>query len=257
MKAYVTILDGDMDILPYFVRHYRRLGANKFPVLIYSEPDRIKDHHQQAKAMIESEGGEYIEFGSFDEQTFTARRRDMHIYNHHKGGWGFFCDLDEFAQITAEEIQAIIKRKGVPFIEGRWIDRVAEGGFLRDIDPSLPLEEQFPFRTRIPLKDFIRMGGPVYVASRQAPRHHHPSTCENGRSLRRKAIVIKVHHFKWQLNVVRRLERRLQRLETIGKKGSNWWHRVRRTLTHLHRYHKSRPRIKPGLLEHVGSVIDI
>ena len=35
MKAYLTVLDGHTDLVPYFVRYYTRLGATEFPILVY------------------------------------------------------------------------------------------------------------------------------------------------------------------------------------------------------------------------------
>lgn len=230
MQAYVTVLDEDAELVPYFVRHYSRLGATLFPVLVYSDAD---GELERVCNLVEEAGGVPEPLGAFPSSYFSAKRRDRYIRdNHPTGSWGFFADLDEFCELTPEEVQRLIKA-APPYVAGRWVDRVAPGGKLADVDPTRPLEEQYPLgcRTRVQLKaaDY------VYVMSPRGPNLHHPNACRWGRKHHPLKPLVRVHHFKWSTNVVRRLTRRLQRIDeqTGTPNRMRWRARVERTLRYL------------------------
>jgi hypothetical protein len=264
MRCYTTILDGDADILPYFVRHYRRLGADTFPVLVYGklktasgkQLDDVPRTHAHARKIIEAEGGRYFPLGSFPQARFTARNRDLFIRSRHpEGEWAFFPDLDEFAAVTPQFVQEVVSgARACPFVEATWIDRVGPGGALVKVDASkATLEEQFPMATNKPLAKVLGFGSPVYVLSPVGPRIHHPNVCEWGSPQRKKSIVVRSHHFKWQSSVLLRLRRRLRRIRLKGKRDSRWAHRVGRQLRHLEEHNG----IRESLLREVGSVLGI
>ncbi|MGE4136407.1 MAG: hypothetical protein AB7E98_11915 [Pirellulales bacterium] len=246
MRAYVTILDGDAALLPFFVRHYRRLGATEFPVLLYGDGENAS-HVRDA---IEGQGGRVPFVTIQPSEAFSARHREREIgWMHTVGEWAFFADLDEFAEITPDQVQQAV-RGTRPYIAGRWIDRVGRCGELVDVVPGVPLEAQFPMAGR--LRQAWKMGDAVYVLSPRAPTLHHPTACSWGRRHWPQACV-RVHHFKWQTNVVRRLADRLVRIRAAGKVGSPWAHRVRTMLAHLDTHQG----IDPNLLEEAGNVLGI
>lgn len=254
MRAYVTILDGEMSLLRYFVRHYKRLGVTEFHILVYSPQDSDSPSvtqtqpsdfiHSTVSQIIIGEGCSYKHINSLDEKTFSAHLREKIIKEYHErthGDYAFFCDLDEFADITPEQLQDFIK-SGKPFIWGEWVDRVGKKGKLIDIDPTLPtLEEQFPCRTSKPMRKLLKMGGPAFVFGKVAPTHHHPTSCSYCKPLLKKALKIRVHHFKWQGNVISRLTERIRRIIAKGKEKSDWYKKVSRTLRHLKKYGGIRP----------------
>jgi hypothetical protein len=256
MRCYVTILDNDLAILPFFVRHYRRLGATVFPVTIYGIERENAGTEAAARKIIEAEGGEFLLLGSFKQFKFSAHAREAFIRDQHPAGeWAFFCDLDEFAEITPEFVQEVVAgEKPCSFVEGRWRDRVAAGGKLANIQAEIPLEQQFPLASNgRSLNQRLHFGGPCYVLSPFAPTSHHPNVCRMGRSKRGQSLKVTVHHFKWQANVVRRLERRLRRITRKGKVDSGWAARVRRKLKYL-REHDG---IQLNWLVEIGSVLGI
>lgn len=246
MRCYVTILDNEAALLPFFVRHYRRLGATLFPVLIYG----TRDEMSAACATISAAGGIPIPVGVFDSKAFSAKDREARIRQvHPKGEWAFFCDLDEFAELTAEQIRQHI-RSGVPYVAGHWLDRVAPRGELWDVVPCVPLEEQFPMQAR--LRQQWNMGSAVYVLAPFAPMLHHPNVCSIGRRHWPQPCAT-VHHFKWQANVTDRLRGRLERIERVGKSRTPWASRVRAMLAHL----KTHGGIDRRLLSPAGSILGI
>lgn len=230
--AHVTILDGNIDLLPYFVKHYRKLGASSFRVLVYDKPNNVENVHREARRII---GSGYEWLGEFDEKIFNATHRDLYLAEKHNGQYAFFCDLDEFAEITLEHLQRFVASKK-PFIWGRWIDRVSATGKLIDVDSSLTLDEQFPNKTAKPMLKVLGIGGPVFVFGNKAPSRHHPNVCERCKNKLYRSTCIRVHHFKWQGNVASRLaERRRRILADISEDRPHvqWLGRVNRTLNYI------------------------
>lgn len=248
-RAYVTILDGDMDLLPYYVKHYSRLGVSEFHILIYGHHNEM----EQALSLVEltnhhlNLGVKAVPLGVMEEYTFSARNRDVLISNiHGRRSWAFFTDLDEFVQIGVPRLHRLASQ-GVPYIKGRWLDRFPLTGSLQDIPtgytmdssgqvwPHLiahpTLDNNFPGCCRV--REKWKMGEWVYVAAPFGPYMHHPNVCEKGRRKFDVAPVADVHHFRWQKNVINRLERRLRRIREAGKNGSDWEARVATMLKRL------------------------
>jgi hypothetical protein len=247
MKAYTTILDGEDALLPFFVRHYRRLGAREFPLLVYGTEREL----ERAAGTIEREGGIPQPVGVFESRTFSARLREAEIRRiHTEGEWAFFADLDEFADTTPEAVLAY-QDGDAPFVAGHWIDRVSYDGRLVHVREDMELEEQFPMKAS--LRQAWGMGAAVYVLSPFAPRLHHPYSCEIGQGHWPRVPLVNVHHFKWQVNAVDRLQKRLERIELAGKTNTPWGKRVQYMVTHL----KLNGGIHRSLLSPAGSILGI
>ncbi len=248
MRAYLTVLDGDAALVPYFVQHYQRLGATSFPVLVYSD---AADELDRIAEMVRSAGGVPRPLTCFPSATFSAVGRERQIRKVHPAGeWAFFADLDEFVQTSAEEVATIIQ-SGAPYLFGRWLDRIAPGGKLADPQPGRPLEETYPFGTYT--RRQLKAGDRAYVLSPTAPLSHHPDSCRWGRKLMKQAATAPVHHFKWQTNVISRLRKRLERIEAAGKGQSPWHRRVSRTLDYIEQFDG----VNPTKLFHVGDQLHI
>jgi hypothetical protein len=246
VKCYVTLLDGEAALLPFFVRHYLRLGATSFPVLIYGTQSQM----EAACETIAGNGGLPQPVGVFDATTFSAKRREAEIRKVHPAGeWAFFCDLDEFCELTAEQVAAHVK-SDLPYVAGRWLDRVGRGGKLLEVCPDRPLEEQFPLKGT--LRQNWKMGAAVYVLSPFAPMLHHPNVCSIGRKHWPQSCVT-VHHFKWQANVLPRLRARMVRIALVRKLDTPWARRVRAMIAHLEEHDG----VDPRLLSPAGNILGI
>lgn len=238
MRCYVTLLENDCALLPFFVEWYRRQGATEFPTLVYGD----KRLHEVAKTVV---GDGYSRLGTFHPSEFSARGREAVIASQHpRGEWAFFCDLDEFCEPLPASY------RDYPFVEGSWVDRCGPGGALVSVQGGVPLETQFPCAASRPLHARMNFGGPVYVAAPFGPRLHHPNACKIGRGLRKGALRVRVHHFKWQKNVVARLEARIARMKPDQ---TSWRAKVQRQLNHLSRFGG----VNPKLVKEVGSVLGV
>lgn len=253
MRAYITVLDGDADLVPYFVRHYSRLGATLFPVVVYTSDDQKAELNRICN-LVEEAGGSPLPLAHRPAHRFTARRRETLLRNNHpRGQWGFFADLDEYAELTPEEVSRLINTD-VPYIYGHWLDRVAKGGKLANVEPGVPLEETYSWSTQT--RQQLGYGDSAYILSKRGPQSHHPHACKWGSRLVRHAAKVPIHHFKWQGNVLRRLRRRIQRIEAMPASPARkrWKAKVARTVEYLERHGGG---VDPSKLLFVGSRLGI
>jgi hypothetical protein len=248
MRAYVTILDGEDKLLPFFVRYYLRLGATSFHILNYGE---VEVCGRAVDTIIEN-GGKPVVIDSLSQKTFSARLREATIREYHPNNtWAFFTDLDEFPKITKEEIESQIEA-GYPYIYGSWLDRVAMDGALVDPDPKRPLEDTYPGIAKI--REGLGMGGFAYICSPFAPTLHHPNVCRTGSKLIRDCMgVMQIHHFKWQGNIIERLTRRLERINRMAPHQYAWKKRVIRQIDWLKKHNG----VEKSFISHGGRILGI
>ena len=144
MRAYVTIVDGDDALLPFFLEHYSRLGATEFPLLVYGTGQQLARAAQTIRQLT----GDCFELGLYDSNVFSAKHREAAIGEFHpRGQWAFFCDLDEFAELTPDDVRWV-PRSGMPYLAGRWVDRVASDGRLADVCVPSRSSGNFPCPAR-------------------------------------------------------------------------------------------------------------
>lgn len=239
MLAYVTILNSDYNILPYFVEHYARLGATRFDVLVYdTTPARAHDAWAFAHAVVTKCKLPARCIGQFTTAEFWNRdtERDVFIRRiHPPGQWAWFADLDEFAELTPAIVKGI-QHSDDWFAWGNWIDRIAPSGMLQPLDTSRTLDEQYPLTTTKPMSQVLGCGGPAFVMGKFAPENHHPTSCKVCRKNMHRGRCVAVHHFKWQANVLPRLIDRLagiQAAATPEQPHTRWLGNVQRQIDHL------------------------
>lgn len=243
MRSYVTIVDRDIEILPWFLRWQRKLGADEFPILVYG-PSEMMD---QASALVREVGGTPIPLEVLDPSEFydggKITREAVYAHHHPRGEWSFFCDIDEFPQLDGAMIKTAINHFPLG-IFGRWIDRFGPDGKIVPLPPMEPgasLDETFP--TAVSVQEYFNRPMITYVLASYCPKSHHPERTQRSFSL--PTIVVPVHHFKFVANVFQRLERRVERLPD-GRVG---WKEILKDLwVWLHHHEGADPTIvKPAV----------
>lgn len=253
MRAYVTVLDGDSDLVPYFVRYYKWLGATLFPVLVFTSGDQEAEL-ERIVGLVKQAGGIPEKVGSHPSSWFTAKRRERILRNYHTIGiWAFFVDLDEYAELTPAKVSELINTNP-PYIAGHWLDRVTTDGKLTDIRPGTPLEDTYPCGTKT--RRQLGYGDSAYILSPRGPHSHHPNACQWGHRVFRSVPKVPVHHFKWQGNVLRRLRLRIQRIKSMpaSRPRKQWLRKVERTIEYLEHHGGG---VDPTKLHLVGSKLGI
>jgi len=209
MKSYLTVLDGDMQLLPFWIPWQQRLGATRFHAQVYGTTEDACRLEQTA-AMT---GARVIVDYIAPAEQFTIDNVNGRQFTSTIDDWAFVSDIDEFPEPF--DLAAAIEHaeaQGVDFISGGWLNRVAGGGELPDVEHGRPLEEQFPM-----VFDHAWQGTlgatTALVLARKPPRNHHEGS-----------PTLRVHHFKWTASLINRLRRRSRRVlrDLRGRKAANW-----------------------------------
>lgn len=213
-----TTVDDRVDLLPFFIHYYARLGADRIVVGVWNGTDnssypKLKAHAQAAPSgcvveLIESIRCDYDHYSGVAETPWLNKMRLELVP---EGEWYSVADLDEFYDFTGgkfDRLRACTESKECHAVSGgfgmAFIDRIA-----KDF-PSLPafgeatLDATFPLACC--LSQAMGCGTTKIIMARNdvpiIPGHHytfgHPV-------LERFADV---HHFKWSASVASLLMRR-------------------------------------------------
>jgi hypothetical protein len=214
--ALVSIRNGGVELLPHWLEHYTRLGADELLVGVFSDVN--ESVHQELDRCAKQ----------WKFQTFTQRWHDAVEAQHYvqrrtgcrKAGalpqtWIVHTDLDEFHQYPAplRQIADVAGQKGIRAVSGGLIDRVAADGSLPPIRSTPPLWEQFPVECRLTERIggaqtekvmLARFGVSVTVG------HHTPFNVRPAPPVA-AAADYRVAHFKWHDQAVPRMRWAMQR----------------------------------------------
>lgn len=152
----------------------------------------------------------------FADHQFVILRR---IHNRMSSiRWGWYPDIDEFPIIGKDVAQKIMSGK-LDSINGVWFDRIGVDGNLSSIPPALILNGKFVPNDQL-LEDIYPNGCrardkmkvnrvPVYVGGKLPPlRNGHHWVKKSDRKK-----WVDVHHFRYQANIIQRLEERFKRTQ--------------------------------------------
>jgi len=214
MRSYVTIVDEDVDILPWFIQWQRKLGADEFPLLVYGPQSSF----DRASKIITDQGGKVIPLEVLDPSEFYRNgkitREEIYSHYHPEGEWAFFCDIDEFPQLEIEMVRTAMNHFPLG-IFGRWVDRFGPEGKivpLPEFGNGTSLDATFP--TACCIQEHFNRPFMTYVLSRYCPTSHHPDRFQ--RRFELPTMLVPVHHFKFVANVYERIERRIERVPNVS-----------------------------------------
>lgn len=205
------VCETDADLLPHFVRWYRRLGVERFHFVMHGAWSR------ENLAMLAGLPG--VECGRWvtkpfcrslkcDEITAIARR--------YVGEWVVFADADELLELPTGglvEMIAVLEAAGIAELYATLVQRVAADGGLPEVKPDSDLDTLFPmyhaglcedmglekpaWKSKYPLARV----GPNFVYQRG---NHLPG---NSRSVAHVPIRAVMHHFKWRQSLLKAFEK--------------------------------------------------
>jgi len=227
MRSYITVVDGDIDLLPFFADYYARvLGVTEFFLINFGT-----DIHRENARKILAAHAEVILGKQLPAHKFLAGTRDRYIRKiHPKGQWAFVSDMDEFPDIDTQEAIRLAEENNEVYVAGLRIDRASATGELKDIQPNKKLVEQFPMQvpshkvSKAPRSSYILVKNGKFGGS-------HPSTAKKHWPPKK---VWDVHHFKWFSTVIRRLTTRRKRVKGIA--GGSWAKRIHRQIVVLRKH---------------------
>jgi len=216
----------DPVLLQHFFAHYRKLGIERFLILLHS-PGRNKDIEKQTK-QLEKFGATVLSVirGSFCEQTIISYLNMLKQERLAPREWCMHVDADEFLAIHPKLLKRITE-SNADYVCGKFVDRIARDWSLQPIQPKPALQKQFPRKisltsciggetTKIPLarREVLLRGGAHGLLDSKTTYQAYTN------------VVIKVLHFKWTASLPQKLENRLN-VQVINQ--PHWCAEMRRT----------------------------
>lgn len=211
MRCYLTTFNDHIDLVPYFVRHWGKF-AHEFHVQTFGK----EETHDKVIGTVEELGFRAFSVKRWEAKDYNEHRRHETIAAYHGDkGWHLQPDLDEFASITPEQMDAAIAQNP-PYLVGWWYERCGPNGLV-DLDTSLTLDEQFTMTGRIPWLLGVTVQNPVWFAAKIPYRTHHPNAREAKKYWFPNArFHYEVHHFKWTESMLTRMKERKKTHEDQG-----------------------------------------
>jgi len=241
-NIYLTVTVGpDYRLLPYFLRYYKDLGIKNFLVIL-NTPDTAPIRILQENGINPVK----IWTDPFSEKLKQFHERDVILRHCSDNDWVVYSDLDEYQYYPAgiEHQIEYSEKVGIDFIEGKLIDRVSKTGELVKLNEGLSLNEQFPlggYLTGALLKAWDKkitaakgkliVGGGHHIFLDNASY----KTLPYKKKLNKHSKGNEIHHFKWDRDVLIRMNRSLILQD---ESLSCWRKEIIRFLKHYDRYNR-------------------
>lgn len=212
----VTLVGGHVDVLPFFLEHYRQLGVTAFSINVHltypGDPVR-----EEVLAVTDrfGIGIESMLVGDWLTYELDAWIESMRRY---PNDWWLLADQDEFHLYQEElcELLAFCDRRGYDHVQGTFVDRVSTDGRYTAVDYTQPLWPQYPLGGIVSARLFGGFDLKVVAAKGRVAinRGHHLARKANPCPI--EQVFTQVHHFKWTGGVVERQQRRADHFRRAG-----------------------------------------
>jgi len=233
MLWFYTRVGRDVRLLPQLLAHYAALGVDRFLVCVdlKTADDPV---YRQVSACCEPHSATLIKTHDPGRSLKRAQQIRTRIIREHCGesDWILTADGDEFQKYPAEigEVIRGCEQEGADHVLGEFVDRIAEGGALPELDPDVSVWRQFPKRGRVTERI---LGGCTrkVVLTRgylELTGGHHWVVGGPGQPC--SQFKVEVHHFKWDAQVVQRMK---WRMDIYRKNNVPWWEESQRLLDYL------------------------
>ena len=209
ITVFVTVLDR-IELLPYFLKYYTKLGADRFVIIVsggIKNPiwERVVCFKDMATMDI-VEGCVGDPHGDAENDALNENRKLV------PEGWHVVCDLDEFHSFGGISLPVMVETleiTGMNATQHLFADRLAKDLSFSPIDGNL--DDTFPLKSNLSEMmgcavskiGLIRYDIPTTIG-------HHTAPC---RSLYNG---FETHHFKWTAGIVERMQERIKLFDRIG-----------------------------------------
>lgn len=202
-----TVVDDRIELLPHFLDYYKRLGANRFVVIVTRSQDNTLwgtlASTPWAYPILMAHG--HYGICDDDAEVINHTRRSFVSSDERSlsGEWHVIADLDEFHWYYGEPLDKVAAQAelfGASAVISRLVDRIAADGTFPEIPTGISaLDRVFPWQCNITEVcggnankiGLIKAGQDIGLG------HHTASGCL-------LAGGFETHHFKWSAGVVYR-----------------------------------------------------
>ena len=142
-------VDGDLALLPHFLRHYQNLGISSAAMcLILNAESEDTPALAEAARILESFSIKPPEIwiAPYTSGAMWEKRRDLQARIASEQDWVISADVDEFHEYP-QSLPSLLRhcdRTGVNCIQGVFIDRLTSTGELLDPSTEESIEERYP-----------------------------------------------------------------------------------------------------------------
>ena len=229
----VTVVGGPACIgtLPHMLSHYAGLGVDSVVLNVHA-PTRDDDTPMQVAKIAAAFG---ISVNSIVVGPWSQGVNPM-LYGlarlSRQNDWWIMADHDEF-QVYPDELSSIIdfaERRGYSYIEGCFIDRVADRGTLAPVQRELEIWRQYPIGCLLSANLLRANPHKIVVARgsvRVGPGQHRALSRAGCPPLK---YYVPVHHFKWTAGAEAMLA---DRVAVWSGLNEPYWEESARFLEHL------------------------
>ena len=222
MVRLITVIGHGTNLLPHFIKHYRRY-VDEINIAIY-ETEMYPTIESEVSEIIKDYGNvkivKIIKDRVFDWEKITG------LYNFikmkHPNDWWVVADIDEFQLYPDDDINKVLydcDENGWEIVRGGFIDRIGCGGEFVEIKDNISIWEQFPNAGffRYPMSKacpnkICLVKGKIPVSSGQHYAILDGETTWKWRGWNHPLIApvydysVQVHHFKWDSTAIERIQ---------------------------------------------------
>jgi hypothetical protein len=210
----VSMLGGDVAVVPHMIGHYRELGVESFVFIRHAES--AGDAVYEAAERVVRDAGlslHHTHVGPWHEDLNAALIEQAMA--RHPDDWFVVADLDEFQVYDRplHDLLAWCERRDYDVVEGCYLDRVAADGSFPAVTGG-SLWEQFPMAGGLSFPLLGATPTKVVLARGKVKLEIGHHTARDGRAAPHRDVYAQVHHFKWNDTVVERTRIRKSRFES-------------------------------------------
>ena len=216
ITVFVTVLDR-IELLPYFLEYYSKLGADRFVVIAsggFKSPIwKQLEYHKLREMFYLIEGCVGDPHGDAENDALNEARHGF------QDGWHVVCDLDEFHSFGGSSLPAMViglERSGIDATQHLFADRLANDLSFSPISGSL--DDTFPLKSN--LSEIMGCAASKIGLIRHdistIVGHHHCLTPPNAHYWKILKNDFETHHFKWVSGIVDRIRERIELFDRIG-----------------------------------------
>lgn len=233
MIRLVTVVGSYVKVLPHMLAHYQNLGVDGIELNVHLN-GREDPIYEEIEAIARRFGlrihavasGPWLSCVNPDLYA-KARRGCSH-------DWFLLADQDEL-QVYSCPLRELLDEcdaRGYRYVSGCFVDRLAAGGRLGDVDADRPLETQFPLGGWLSYPLFGATPNKIVAVKGESgvgDGQHWPAPLAADVCPPDVAFT-QVHHFKWVSGLLPRLERRVA--DYVAQQDPTW-KESRRVLDYL------------------------